>query len=213
MPSRILAGIGLRGDWLLGENNWKDENDVNLVTLSVLAGGRALSRLDATPATPAEGDIHIFGAAHPTNANAIAVFNEGAWFYITPLSGMTMFSVADDATFEYRATGGWRPVGGLLIRPAQIGNYQAALLDANAYTPFNVASPANFTIPTNATVPFPVGTRLIVEQMGAGTVAFVGAAGVTINSRGAAVTTAGQWAVAQAIQRAVDVWTITGDVA
>lgn len=215
MPSRILAGLGLRGDWLLGENNWKDENDVNLVTLSVVVGGKVLSRLAATPGAPVEGDIHIFTAAHPTNPNAIAVYNEAAWFYITPISGLKMFSVADNEHFEFRTAGGWQPFGGLLVRPAQIGNYTATIDDANAYLPFNAAGAVVLTFPPNSAVPFPLGTRMIVEQVGAAaaTVTFAAGAGVTVNSRGALVTTAGQFAIAQAVKRDTDVWTITGDLA
>ena len=66
MPSRSAAGLGLKADWDLGENNWKDEMDLNLVELSVLVGGKVLSRVSATPGAPAEGDVHaIVGTREP----------------------------------------------------------------------------------------------------------------------------------------------------
>lgn len=105
MASRTLAGtLGLKGDWALGEDNWKDENDLNLLKTSVLVQGRALSLVSATPGSPAEGDIHLFSDTHPTQAGKIGVYDEATWKYITPQKGWRMFDVNSDYVREYNGS-------------------------------------------------------------------------------------------------------------
>lgn len=92
MAGRTLAGsLGLTGDWDLGENNWKDDNDVNLLKLSVVAQGVASELVSATPGAPTEGLIVLFDNTHPTNAGDIAVYDEAAWHYISPTTGWRMY--------------------------------------------------------------------------------------------------------------------------
>lgn len=68
--------------------------------------------------------------------------------------------------------------------------------------------------PTNASVSFPLGGAIIFEQGGAGQITFTGIAGsVTLNSRGAALKTAGTYAQAVAIQTSVtNTWSLSGDL-
>lgn len=111
MPSRTYPGIGLKGDWDLGEDIWKDENDINLRTASVLLGGAVLSIEAATPGAPAEGDIHIFDATHPTNPNDIAVYDEADWRYIVPTEGLILLNKDDGLRYEF-AGGAWSVLAG-----------------------------------------------------------------------------------------------------
>ena len=105
MAGRTLAGsIGLTGDWDLGENNWKDANDLNLLKLSVLTQGRALELVSATPGAPAEGDIYLFSDTHPTQAGKIAIYDEAAWLYLTPGEGWRMWDVDSDFMREFDGT-------------------------------------------------------------------------------------------------------------
>lgn len=105
MAGRTLAGsLGLTGDWVLGEDNWKDANDLNLLKLSVVVQGRALSLVSATPGAPAEGDIHLFSDTHPTQAGKIGVYDEATWKYITPAEGWRMWDVASDYLREFNGT-------------------------------------------------------------------------------------------------------------
>lgn len=111
MASRTLAGgLALKGDWALGEDNWKDEHDLNLLKLSVLAGKTALNRVSATPGAPAEGAVYIFKADHPTQPNKVAVYDEGAWVYITPTEGWEMWSAVDLGMYRYTTALGWAAV-------------------------------------------------------------------------------------------------------
>lgn len=105
MAGRTLAGsLGLTGDWDLGENNWKDDNDLNLLKLSVVVQGRALELVSATPGAPTEGDIYLFSDTHPTQAGKIGVYDEATWKYITPGEGWQMWDIDSDFMREFDGT-------------------------------------------------------------------------------------------------------------
>lgn len=94
MASRTLAGsIALTGDWDLGEDGYKTAMDLNWLKLSVLTQAVALDKVSATPGAPAEGDIYIFDDTHPTQANDIAVYDEGAWVYFSPSEGWLCYNL------------------------------------------------------------------------------------------------------------------------
>lgn len=103
MPSRSLPGLGLKGDWALGENNWKDEHDLNLLTLSVLVQARVLGMVAALPGAPTEGMVYLLDAAHATQPNSIAAYDEGAWRYFPPFDGLAVFDVGTAKRLEYKA--------------------------------------------------------------------------------------------------------------
>jgi Major tropism determinant N-terminal domain len=110
---------------------------------------------------------------------------------------------------------------GLIVPTTQSGtSYTAVLGDAPAaqnymgYIQFTNAAAIAFTIPPNASVAFPIGTTIAVEQTTAGgIITLTPGAGVTLNSRGALLATAGQYAVAQVKKVATNTWTVIGDVA
>lgn len=90
--------------------------------------------------------------------------------------------------------------------------YTAVLGDADTYIQFSNASAISFTIPPNSSVAFPIGTVIEVEQSGAGALTLVAGAGVTLNSRAADLTLAGQYSVAFAKKVATNTWTVNGDL-
>lgn len=90
--------------------------------------------------------------------------------------------------------------------------YTAVLGDADTYIRFSNASAITFTIPPNSSVAFQVGTVIEIEQAGAGALSVAAGSGVTINSRAADLTLAGQYAVAFLKKVATDTWTLNGDL-
>lgn len=90
--------------------------------------------------------------------------------------------------------------------------YTADLTDADDYIRFTNAAAVSFTIPPNSAEPFPLGTVIEMEQAGAGALSVVPGSGVTINSRGADLTLAGQYSVAALKKVATDTWTLVGDL-
>lgn len=109
MPKRTLPGLGLTGFWDLGSDNWKDENDANLRTLSALVQARAISRSTALPAAPANGDIYIVPPDAATNANEIAIRDDGAWVYIAPAEGFTAYVSDANENVQFDGTA-WAPL-------------------------------------------------------------------------------------------------------
>ena len=60
----------------------------------MLAQGRALDKVAAEPGGAGNGDVYILNETHATHANQIAIRDDGAWVYVTPLSGWLIYNVA-----------------------------------------------------------------------------------------------------------------------
>lgn len=102
-----------------------------------------------------------------------------------------------------------------LIGPSintQTANYILALSDAAGVVEMNVGVANTLTIAPNNSVPIPVGTRVKVAQIGAGTTTITAGAGVTIRNR-SGLQLAGQYAVAELYKRGTDEWVASGDLA
>lgn len=106
MAPRTLPGLGLSGFWDLGEDLWKDANDVNLRTLSALTQPVVLSRTTALPGSPSDGDIYIVPSDAGSNANEIAIRDDGAWVYLVPAEGWTAYVVDDGENVQFDG-GAW----------------------------------------------------------------------------------------------------------
>jgi hypothetical protein len=86
--------------------------------------------------------------------------------------------------------------------------YMFAVGDANQAKLFTASTAVTATVPKDA---FPVGTVIEAQQDGAGQVTFVGATGVTIDSEGSKVKTAGQAAVCHLWQESPNHWRLSGN--
>lgn len=101
MAGRALPNLGLTGFWTLGEDNWNDENDLNLLKLSVLVQPVVDDIVAAEPGSPADGDVYILDETHATHPNEIAVRDAGAWVYIEPVAGWMVHVTAEDAFYKF----------------------------------------------------------------------------------------------------------------
>lgn len=90
--------------------------------------------------------------------------------------------------------------------------YTLILADANTVVELNNASTTTVTVPANATAAIPIGSSIILRQMGAGQVTVAAAGGVTLRSRGSALKIAGQYAEVVLSKRATDEWIVSGDL-
>jgi hypothetical protein len=95
---------------------------------------------------------------------------------------------------------------------SQSASYTLVIGDAGKVVSISNASANTLTVPTNASVAFVTGTTVLLRQAGAGQTTVVGAGGVTVNSRGAALKLAGQYAYATLIKVATDTWELSGDI-
>lgn len=97
MPAREFPNLGLKGGYDEHESGWADDQNLNLLILSVLSQGVVGEKVAAEPGSPAPGTVVILDETEPTNPNAIAVW-EGpvgaeTWTYIDPKQGWIMWNV------------------------------------------------------------------------------------------------------------------------
>ena len=92
-------------------------------------------------------------------------------------------------------------------------SYTLVLSDAGKVVEMNNASANTLTVPPNSSVAFPVGTFLIVAQMGAGTTTIAEGSGVTILSGGDLLDISAQYQEVALRKRDTDEWTLVGSLA
>ena len=114
MAERTLPGLGLTGFWDYGATGWNDANDVNLQTLSAIAGQSVKSRTSALPGTPTLGDIYLVPSSDGTHPNELAIWDgpsgSEAWVYKTPAEGWSFYVIDEAANYQFDGTD-WVLVG------------------------------------------------------------------------------------------------------
>jgi len=106
----------------------------------------------------------------------------------------------------------WIP-GGNLVLNTQAASYTLALTDRGKLVEMNNAAANNLTVPANATVAFPIGTSILVSQLGAGQTSILPDAGVTVRSAGGALNLASQYSMGTLVKRDTNEWYFSGDIA
>lgn len=91
---------------------------------------------------------------------------------------------------------------------AQTGTtYTLVLTDASKYVSMSNASANTLTVPLNSSVAFPVGTKIMVQQRGAGSTTIAATGGVTINvPTSAPLAIAEQYGSRGLYKTATDTW-------
>lgn len=101
---------------------------------------------------------------------------------------------------------------------AQTGTtYTAVLGDRAKLITMNNASANTLTIPTNASVAYPIGTCLLVQQIGAGATTIAGATGVTLQGSGQSVSAgscdlSARYDLATCLKTGTNTWLVQGAV-
>lgn len=173
--------------------------------------------LATPPGSPADGDRYIVATsgtgAWSGHDGDIAYYQSSAWLFIDKLEGMAFWIEDENVLLIWNGATFDSFGGGASVNSQSGTTYTSVIGDANNYIRFTSASAVTFTIPANASVAYPVGTSIELEQAGAGTVTIDPDSGVTINSRGGLLDTAGQYAIAGLKKVATNTWTLTGDIA
>ncbi len=104
MPGRALPNLGLKGFFTSGEAGWGADVDTNFLRLSVLTQGIAVAKVSTTPSSPTEGQVYIFNHTHATQPNKVAVFDNGAWVYLTPSAGWVLYNIAGAIHLMFNGT-------------------------------------------------------------------------------------------------------------
>jgi hypothetical protein len=95
----------------------------------------------------------------------------------------------------------------------QDAGYTFVLTDAGKMVRGNNASAMAYVIPPNSSVAFPVGTAIVVRNVGAGTITLTRGSGVSQQIAGSATTkdvSLAQWGLATLIQEAANQWVVSG---
>lgn len=125
MPDRTLPNIALLGFWALGEGGWKPGMDANLLKLSTLVQGRVLSQTTALPGSPTDGEIYIVPHSAGANPDQIAVRDDGAWVYYTPLAGWRMYVIDISAVLIFTGSIWVADGNAAFLGPAAVANIAA----------------------------------------------------------------------------------------
>lgn len=89
--------------------------------------------------------------------------------------------------------------------------YTYVLADANGYKRHLNAASIAATVPPNSSVAFPIGTKITVEQTGAGQVTITAGSGVTVNMPATlTLKLKEQWSVGYLTKVGTNVWTLAG---
>ena len=91
-------------------------------------------------------------------------------------------------------------------------SYVLVLGDAYKLIEMEVSSANSLTIPTNASVPFPLGTQILVSQLGTGQTTITPSVGVTLRSSGGKTKTSAQYSMCTLIKRGTNEWYLSGDI-
>jgi hypothetical protein len=113
----------------------------------------------------------------------------------------------------YEAAGRGLPYWPLVVNTQTSSPYVLVLADGdpNHVVRANFASDGQVTVPTNASVAFPLGTRIPIDQWGAGQVHVVGASGVEVR-RALSAWTRTQYSRAWLEKQGTNEWLLYGDL-
>lgn len=149
MAARTLPNLGLKAFFDPGEDGWGDEMSLNMLLVSVLTQGGVISMVDATPGSPSDGDVYLYSAAHPTDANKIAIRDAGAWILVVPVEGWRVYDRSANVLRLYDGTA-WVEFSGGGYTDEQVRDVIASALVAGTNVTITV-NDAGDTITIDAT--------------------------------------------------------------
>jgi phage baseplate assembly protein gpV len=132
---------------------------------------------------------------------------------ITGTNGQTALDVADgDVTIADALTVTGTTTTYLNVITDSGTTRTPALTDAGAYILCTHGSGMTITLPQDSAVAFPIGSHIIFERNGAGTLTFAAGTGATVRSKGGTLTCADQYTTIAAVKQAANTWTIFGNI-
>lgn len=190
MAARTLPNIGLEGGYDERESGWAEGMTANLLMLAVLVQSGVIDKVSATPGSPDPGDIYLFDDTHPTEANAVAVFEgdtgDETWTFYEPLEGWLVYNRAEGYYEKFDGTA-WAELetggGTSLSVVTEISGSSHLLLasDAGLYLRFTNSGSKSLTVQPDATEPMPSNGEWHIRNAGATDLILVEGSGVTLH--------------------------------
>ena len=94
----------------------------------------------------------------------------------------------------------------------QSATYTLALTDQNKMVEINNGSANEIIIPLNSAVAFPIGTQILVAQLGTGQTSIGKSFGVNLYAEGNKLKIVGQYGIATLIKKSTDLWYVAGNL-
>jgi hypothetical protein len=186
MVARTLPNLGLKAFYDLGEDGWKDDQDLGLLKLSVLVQAGVISKVSAEPGAPSDGDVHILDETHGTRPNEIAIRDDGAWVYVVPLEGWLVynrtanyFEKFDGSVWAEFAAGGGASYPAVVTISGTSQNLLAS--HAGQYLRFTNAAAKTLTVQDDADEALAADTEYHIRNVGAADLTIVEDTAVTVN--------------------------------
>lgn len=190
-----------------------DTNTTQIATTAfVLAQASAAG--DGTPAmdgTAARGTATHWARAdhvHPTDTSRAPLASPaltGTPTAPTPTAGDSSTRIATTAFVGTAIGTATVPIN------TQTASYTLVLSDQGGIVQMNSGSAQTLTVPPNSSVAFPIGTVIVIVQLGAGALSVAAGAGVTINAN-PGLNFGGRYAQATLYKRATDTWVLAGNL-
>lgn len=120
---RVVPGLGglISAFWTHHSDGWHTKMDTNLRALASLTQLSVISRVTSVPGSPTDGDIHIVTAGG--DENKVAVRDNGAWVYFTPVEGWAAWDRATDEPLRFDGSTWTIAAAGLVDAPADGSTY------------------------------------------------------------------------------------------
>lgn len=95
----------------------------------------------------------------------------------------------------------------------QAASYTLVLADAGRVVEVTAGTTVDVTVPPNSSVAFQIGTVIEICQIGAGSVALLPGAGVTLDTPTSTLVSRAQFSTIGLRKRGTDEWLVSGDLA
>jgi hypothetical protein len=112
------------------------------------------------------------------------------------------------------ATGSTGPAVFELVGPQYLSSRTLGADDVAKLVKINSSTPTTVTVPLDGAgdYTFPIGTQIVVAQLGTGQVTFAGSSGVSIRSEGGRLNTKARFAISSLIKLGANEWLLSGNL-
>jgi len=214
------VAVGTTADYVLIQD--VDDSDALKKSLvsSFLTGYAALAGANFTGASQFDLTLDVLGQLSVGDYVYFGGTNQGVVFEGTADSHETFLIATNPTTTDRTITlpdctgtvlTSGNPNDNILTINSQSGTtYTLVLTDGGKMITSSNGSAQTITVPPNSSVAFPIGTQIIVQNLGSANATLAQGSGVTIQSKDSNKEIDGQYASAALIKTATDTWSLIG---